>query len=540
MRPSSFAALAFIVLVLACGPGGGQPSGSSGSDAPAPRYGGVLQVPVNSDIDDMDITLGASLGAGEQGVAEAYNSLLGFKAGPGIDYNELTLRPELAERWEVSSDARRFTFYLRKGVKFADLPPVNGRELTSGDVKWSIEYVSRTGWAQEKKLRSSNIAWMYEGLDRVETTDATTVVVRFTEPFAPFLSYAASDFNAVLAREVYEQDGHLSDRMVGTGPFQLDAGASQKGTRWVFKRHPRYWEQERPYLDELRMLVLTNDAAMMAAFQARQLDVLTGRITTQQAEDLKKALADVPGMEFLAPAPLVLFMNQGKPPLSDFKLRKAVALAVDPDEFVKVVFGGKGGWAMPGAFHEHFSQEEIRQIQRRDLEEAKRLVREAGFPNGIELEFMYNPGQNAAYQTSMELLQAQLRKVGINLALKVAESNSVSGQRRRSGDYQLNSLFSSNDEVDAFLTRFLPGSKTNYIFQNDPKLTELILAQRREGDVAKRRELVRQAARYIYDNAYALTLVRGVDYEFWQPALKAYAPNYGNKAWPLAHSWLER
>src|SRR5207249_4308880 len=201
---------------------------------------------------------------------QPFNSLLGFKSGPGIDYNDLTLQPELAEKWEIGPDARTFTFHLRKGVKFHDLPPANGREVTSADVKWSFEYWSRTGWAKEKKLPLGQFEWFFEGVQAIEAPDPSTVSVKFQDPFVPFISYAGSDFNTVAPHEVYEQDGHLKDRAIGTGAFWVDFASSQKGTRWVYKKNSTYWDTGKPYIDEIRWLVLPDDATTLAAFQTKQ------------------------------------------------------------------------------------------------------------------------------------------------------------------------------------------------------------------------------------------------------------------------------
>src|SRR5438270_11722960 len=113
---------------------------------------------------------------------------------------------------------------------------------------------------------------MLEALDSVTTPDPYTVVVRFREPFAPFINYAASERLPIVPHEIYDLDGHFKDRIAGTGAFQLDAAASQKGTRWVFRKNPNYWEPGRPYLDEVRWVVIRDTAAGFVAFQTRQVD----------------------------------------------------------------------------------------------------------------------------------------------------------------------------------------------------------------------------------------------------------------------------
>src|SRR5687767_881306 len=135
----SFAAL------LAVGCGVSQQPAAPAGESSGPKHGGTLKVRHSLDPYDWDISYTGKAIGNREGRALATNSLLGFKTGPDIQYYQGIIRPELAERWEVSADAKTFTFHLRKGVKFANIAPVNGREFTSADVKWSYEYLARAG-----------------------------------------------------------------------------------------------------------------------------------------------------------------------------------------------------------------------------------------------------------------------------------------------------------------------------------------------------------------------------------------------------------
>ena len=542
------------LLAAACGGRGGGSSGSSGSPAAGagagatqgtPKSGGTLSARVTTDPFDWDMSYVGKSQPNQDGATLSYNSLLGFRSGPGIAYDQLELRPELAERWE-STEATTFTFHLRKGAKFHNLPPVNGRELTAADVKWSFEYGSRTGDFKDKKLPQGQFDWFFEGLDRIETPDASTVTVRFKQPFAPFLNYAGSDWNPIVAREVFEQDGNLKGKLIGTGPFQLDSGASQKGSRWVWKRNPSYWDAGRPYVDEVRWLVLPDDSATFSAFQTRQLDIVGvaggTTITPSSAEQIKRANPKATVFEFPDTGPPHLYLNMRKAPLGDLRVRKAIALGIDRDEFVRTLTAGKGGLALPGAFPDTFSQDEMKQMLRYDPTEAKRLLTEAGFANGLELEYIF-PGKayGDQYITEMELLQAQLKKVGVNLKLVSIDKEDYS-TRKKTGDYVMTHTAKSLEvDVDSYLYAvFHSASKANYGGSKDPKLDDLVQAQRRETDPAKRRELVRQAVQYVNDTVQALALYNGINFQFAQPHVKDYAPNFGTKGLFLADTWLEK
>ena len=165
-----------------------------------PHYGGQLSLRLPNDIDDFDVTYSGQVSA----IAEfslAYNRLLGFKSGPDVKYQDALVGAELADQWEVP-DAQTFIFHLRRGAKFASLPPVNGRELTSADVKFSYEYASRTGQFNGKNLPRGQYKWMLEGLGSVETADPYTATVRFQKPFVPFLDYVCHPDLSILPHEM--------------------------------------------------------------------------------------------------------------------------------------------------------------------------------------------------------------------------------------------------------------------------------------------------------------------------------------------------
>jgi peptide/nickel transport system substrate-binding protein len=569
VRTGVIGAITASLLVMSCAPGappasnsgtqkpaaetgsassGGAPSNAAPAAQPAatvagePKYGGRFSVQVVDDPFDWDPTdRGKSL-PNQWGLSLAYESLVGFKNGPGVSFEAAQLEPELAERWEVSPDSSVFTFFLQKGVKFANIAPVNGRELTSADVKWSYEYFSRTGEFKDKGLQKAQYDWMFENLKSVDVVDPYTVKVTFSEPFAPFLYYAGSPFIPIMPHEIYDQDSHFHDKIVGTGPFQLDLGASQKGSRWSFKKNPTYWQPGKPYIDEVQWLVIRDDAAANAAFQAKQLDWQGDNMTTTDAESFRKANPQAEMIEYVRVAPIHLYMNTRKAPLDDVRVRKAISLGIDRDEFVKVFTAGKGGWALAGAFPDTFSKEEIHQMLRYDPAESKKILADAGFPNGIEIEYMYTPKSlGEQHVQEMELLQSQLKKVGINLNVKPFEYADLSN-RRRAGDFTMNHTAKAIEgDVDSYLWTWHPTSRSNYAGVNDPALNALLEGQRRESDPAKRREIVRQAVKMVNeDHVYGLALYSGVDFEFTQPWVKNYYPNFLFFGWPVLNSWIEK
>ena len=516
---------------------------SSASSVGKPQPGGQLITRVTTDPFDWDMSYTGKSLPNQEGTSVAYDSLLSFKNGPDVTYDTLMLQPRLAQRWEIP-DAQTYIFHLHNNAKFANVAPVNGRALTSSDVKWSFEYASRTGQFKDKKMSVGQFGWFFEGLNTVDTPDMATATVRFQEPFVPFINYSASNFNIIVPHEIYDQYGNFKDHIVGSGPYQIDEAASQKGSRWVWKKNLDYWDAGKPYINQITWLVLTDDASAAAAFQTKQLDLLGGgggNLGVTQAQQVKKDNPDAVMYSYTNPAPLHLYMNNRVAPLNDTRVRQAISLAMDRDEFIKSIVGGQGAWALAGAFPDTFSQAEIKQILHYDPAKAKQLLSDAGYADGLSMDFIY-PGNayGDVYIQEMQLFQAQLKKVGVNLNLKSLDKGTYSTDKKK-GNYVI--TFTGKDlsgDVDSYLyATFHTGQRDNYAGVSDPKLDAMIEAQRQETDPAKRRTLVRQAVQYINEQAYSLAMFYGPGFQFWQPRLKNYAPHFGVNGWPITNSWLE-
>jgi peptide/nickel transport system substrate-binding protein len=518
------------------------PSGAAGK----PRAGGTLLTPVPNDPSDWDMGYLGRNTPNNLGQILAYDTLLSAKHGPDVRYEDLVLQPALAERWETP-DAQTYTFHIRKGVTFADLPPVSGRELTAADIKWTYEYWSRSGQFRDKNLPVAQYGWFFEGMRTIETPDSSTVVIRFDQPFAPFINYTGSYWNPIVPRDIYEHDGNLKSRMVGTGPFQLDPSASQKGTRWVFKKNPSYWDAGKPYIDQVEWVIVPDDSTTIAAFQSKQVDILgaTGAaLDFNTAKAIKAANPAAVMYPYVTFGPLLfIYINNRAAPLNDRRVRQAISLATDPDEFINTFAGGQGERTLAGAFPDTFTQQEIKQLQSYDPAQAKQLLSAAGYANGLDLEFIFNPAYGQLHVSGVQLFQAQMRKAGINVTLKSMDSVAVSNARAQ-GKYLLTATPRTTalvGDVDSYAyANFHTGSANNQSFVSDSKLDALLEAQRRELDQAKRKDLVRQAVRLIVEEAYSIAIFRATSYQFWQPYLKGYAPNFGTLGVPQADSWLQK
>lgn len=522
-------------------------TGAGSASAGQPKLGGDFTAGIASDPANFDPT-GKPLQVENASFIEAaYDALLSVKLGPDVKYNAVTLTPGLADKWEIP-DPRTYTFHLHPGVTFHNLPPVNGRALTSADVKWTIEYQARIdqfkgGVFEGKTLPPSLNDSMYTGIDRIDTPDANTVVVHFASPFSPFLNYLGLLRNAVVAHEVFDKDGHFMNTLVGTGPFSLDGNATKPGSRWLMRKNPSYFRGGHPYLDRLNFLVLADQATNVAGFKTRQIDLLRNTfITPVSAPQIQRDNPDAVIFQYDDTSGGLLFENVRKPPLNDVRIRKAIALSIDRDAYSKTFSGGKGKPAVVGAGPDFFTPDEVKQFAKFDPAQAKQLVAAAGYANGVDLEMHY-PGtdRGQSYINVIQFIQAQLKAANINVTLESFDSATF-GKRQRSGDFQLD--FEAKPvvgDIDGYVYyNWYSKSVGNFGGVADPKLDGLLDAQRAELDAKKRDDLLRQIAQYINDNALYTAFAYGVGWYFWQPYLKNFAPNIARQAPPINDAWVSK
>ena len=506
----------------------GSPTAPAAAQNGKPKYGGQLNLAVVDDPGN-----GGSFDPANKRTDGTFilgttnNSLLGFKLGSDVKYTDVTIQPELAARWEVP-DALTYTFHLQPGVQFANVAPVNGRQMTSEDVKWTYEYLSGTGAL--KGVAPKGAASLFTGLQSIETPDPSTVVVRFKDSFAPFLTYVATDFTPILAHEIHDQDGTFSKRLAGTGPFQLDTAATEPGKRWVWKKNATYFQKGLPYLDQINWLVVPDDATQEAAFETKQVDILTlgtANLTLDTVEQVKKVSPGIFVYDYPDRASNYFYMNVSKPPLDDARVRQAIGLSINRDEFIKTFGHGSGQWALAASQPGLFTDQETKQILKYDVTQAKQLVAASGHASGVDVELVFRKSSDKLVAL-LQLLQAQLKQSGINLKLTQVETG-VDSERRRTGDYQLATTADppgeSPDSDSVLYPLFYPNDPGNRGRVNDPELTPLLVAQRREVDPAKRKELIRQAIRRINEVPWSFALYYGTTYEAWWPYFKNYAPN---------------
>jgi len=528
---------AAVGLSSACHQAGTSPRAGSASSPAQPKDGGTLNLRLANEIATWNASLERSIYV-TKAIRLAYDSLLGYQSGPETPYDKYVLEPRLAQRWEIP-DQQTYILHLRDGVTFQHLPPVNGRPFVASDVKWSLEFLSTTGPFKTAGVPTSVYKSDFLGMDAIQTPDDSTVTVHFQQSFAPFLNYLGSERLPMLPHEIWDQDHTLADLIVGTGPYQLDGASSIRNQRYVWRRNPAYWEHGKPHIDTLNWLMITDDSSGYAAFEANRVDMITDNIQAPQMHLLKKDRPDSQ-IQRLDAGTMNESFNVSRPPLNDLRVRKAISLGVDREEMIRVVGGGEGRWGVPNAAPDDFTLDELKQMLPYDPQQAKQLLSATGVAD-ITLETLWcTDCYGTQFQTLMQLMQAQLKQIGINLRLRPVDSPTAN-QSSAAHDYTMRgTLKAPQVDMDGFIyDSFYPGDPQNYGRVDDPPLTALLDSQRVEFDPARRRDLWRQIERRINGEMYwMLSLYIANIFAVWHPRLRNFGLNASTNGWPLENAWL--
>ncbi|MBI2906134.1 MAG: hypothetical protein HYX92_00615 [Chloroflexi bacterium] len=451
--------------------------------------------------------------------------------------------PDLAKEWSLSADGKTYTFQLREGVKWHD-----GQAFTSADVKYSLERVK----APPKGV-SSRWASLFLKVSSVEAPDPQTFKVTLKEPQPAFLAFTSAPWLPLVPRHVLEKEGQdvLAKKVVGTGAFRFKS--YERGVSYDAERFKDYFDKDRPYLDGFKQFIVPDVGSRFAALRTGQLDAIFifPGITPAQAEEIAKPeLKDkLVVQKGAVEAAWYFAMNIARKPWSDVRVRKAVSLLWDRKASIQAIedgFGDVGAFMSPGSPWS-LPKEELantpgyRADKSADLAEAKKLMADAGYPNGFETTILTRKG--SSYEKGSVFSADQLAKIAIKATLNVQESTAYTSARlKREFDTDVQPLGFGVDDPDAVLSiTYVTGGGQNYTSFSDPESDRLFAEQSTTLDQAKRKETVLQLQRRLLDQVpLVIQLWRGRALAH-QKYVKGYnfSTNLYNN-WTYIDVWLDK
>jgi peptide/nickel transport system substrate-binding protein len=496
-----------------------KPAAQSTNAPAAVKKGGMLIV--GADVNPVGLDPALTTAFASVAIYEQMYSSLGT-----LEYKTNKVKPDLAESWR-NVDDKTVEFKLRPGVKFH-----GGREVTAEDVKYTVDRLMDQ--ANSVPLRS----YLGPGA-AAEVVDKYTVRLTNEGVYAPLLSVVADRRpTAIVDREVVEKNGNLGNWDGGSGPFKLVEYTPD--VRVVLEKFGDYWEKDLPILERIEFRIIPDEQARIAAIRTGDVDltVLKDPKTARLLKDDRNVvLNDVPSF-WRSASPF----NTQREPLGDVRVRQAISYAIDRQEIINTVLLGEGvptgplppgeeEWAIP-VTPENFPTYQY------NPDKARQLLKEAG-AEGLKIGIQAAPAYAPDIPTA-EVLQAQLKKVGIELTVQQMEWAAVL-QAQRDFNFDLNLTFNTNrPDPDTYLGVAHSKFSQNWGRYNNPKMDELLDKGRTTTDLAERKKVYAEAQKLFATELPYLYLYVIKNYEPARPHVKGYVPMASGYRLALKETWVDK
>lgn len=534
------------------GPAQGVTATATGGEA---KRGGVYKYTLTNDPPTIDPYRNASSNT-KTVAAHTYSRLFRIDAQPGVQPYEAEIVPDVAESAE-SQDGQHWVVKLKQGVKFHNVAPVSGREMTSADVLFSFERLTAEG--------SPNAAAV-SYITGVEALDDYTLQFTLDGPSPSFLE-TLSDANLLFIQPT-EADGGFDPSLqaIGTGPWVLDEYLVSQSLN--YSKHPEYFESGVPYLDGVQTLIIPEYANRMAQFQAGSIMAMT--VTSDDVPNLREESPDVQWV----PIPggtlnFVGFSGEDRDPTApwrDERFRRAVSMAID--RAGQMEFGFNLGaiteaglhypvmWnncPVPASFGPRWwvdpqSEEQGPSAAYFEFnpEEATALLQAVGLGSD-EINFHYagNNHYGPGFDRLAQVVFAWLGDVGIPLTNEPQDYNSQYITQTFRGEFNglMLGVETPFPEINGYFNRMFGQDQSNHGRVHDPVMDDLITKQRHEMDEPTRREFVAEMQRRNGDQMFYVPVQPsgGAVWEAFQPEVRGVrrTRGYGAASENLPYYWLD-
>ena len=484
-----------------------------------PRRGGILNAALAGDPPSLDMHQEQTFMVA-QPMGPVYNNLIVFDP-----HNYPQIIGDLAKSWTVSDDYLTYNFILHEGVKFHD-----GSELTAADVKASWDRIVFPPEGVVSPRRSN-----YPMIKSIEVPDGLTVIFRLHYPSPSFLTSMAHPANFIYAKKYLDADPHYyKNQTVGTGPFKLKNYV--RGSVIELERNPNYWKKGFPYLDGIKYFIIKDDGARAKAIRAGRVDVELRFLPPGEVDAIKAQMGDK--VVVAAPRNIGAFgvtINVDKKPFDDERVRKALSLALDRYDMAKTLSPITNLDTVGGLTHPDtpwgLNPEELQALpgfgtdHEANLREAKRLLAEAGYPNGFKT-VLTNRNVKLPYIDLAVYVVSAWKKIGVEAEHRLEESATWS-QTRVTRDFELlidpygSQTVGDPDEI---LDKFTTGASENWGRFSDPVVDNLFQQQAREMDVQKRIQLVKEMDKRVLEKVWRIQGLWNTRLEVRTTKIRNYEP----------------
>jgi len=470
-----------------------------------PQYGGDEIMGLMADPGGLDVM---------QSVTGYWCSALMNGYLHSVNTSDQTLEPQMADGVEVV-DETTYVWKLKQGVKFHNVDPTWGREVTAADVVFSMQR------RRDDPIILNDKQLLRDFTARFEATDNYTFSLTTTRPYSPTLDEFGNPSYPVIPHEAIEKWGDLSQHPVGCGAFILDNYV--KSERLKVVKNPEFYIPSRPFLDSIEWVIMTEEASLFQSFRTKRHDFCGAPLDKLKVEELigmkHVVVKKSPNYWYRS-----LLLRVDRDPFVDERMRQAVDLAVDRQDLIDKVAFGEGffsGPVSPSLDYWALPQDEVRDFYKVDLTEAKRLVEAAGYGDGVEVDA---PVMNTnALTKDAAIVKEHLAKIGITLNIQPKDIPTLLAQFLYPGNFQILWFYNlPYVEPDRPLCQWFSKGIAGISFTgyNNPAMDEWVWKERSEFDPQKRRQIVLDAQR-------AMMREHG-------PQINTYSP----QSWVATWDWI--
>ena len=525
--------------------------------AGGPQYGGIVNMSAYADSRDWDPKGSSSLSS-IQAVSQLYNQLVQYDT---VDTSLIVC--DLCESWEASNGGQTLTFHLRDDVSWLD-----GEKLDADDVHNSMlrygdldSKMGRSGLWRQYTLEASN--------GGVNLIDDHTVEFNLKFASGAFIKFLAVDYVKVLPKHLLDQgiDLNLAENVIehqsGSGPFVLDE--YQRGSFYKVSKNENYFKEGKPYFDGIEHTIIVDTSVLISQIKAGQIDMSNGgftNLTPTQVFDLERDTdGQYRGVAVQPTADWGLMLNVKKEPFNDARVRQAIALAIDYQQWNDLVFDNTSGVGCPlmGLAHSFEECETWPGLRPKDTPEgqadlarAKELMAEAGLADGFETRM--DVRQVGTYPDQCNVVKNQLEK---ELNIRVTDFQvypsaagydlfATSRPADQAGDWELACQGEGQVvlDVDGIMGGvYLKGATRNYTDWENDWVNQKFEEQKVELDPEKRREINKELEAFLFtqDDNHWITLGWGVLQWVIGEQIKNFnAPQTVQTHFKHEDIWLER
>ncbi|MEO6781807.1 MAG: ABC transporter substrate-binding protein, partial [Bradyrhizobium sp.] len=419
-----------------------------------------------------------------------FNNLVIYKQD--VAQNSMdSIVPDLAESWAWSADRKTLTFKLRQGVKWHD-----GKPFTSADVKCTFDMLM--GKSPQKFRKNPRKSW-YDQVVDVTTNGDFEASFNLKRPQPALLALLASGYTPIYPCHV--SPAEMRVHPIGTGPFKFVEFKANESIKLT--RNPDYWKKGLPHLDGIEFTIIPNRSTAILAFIAGKFDMtFPTEVSIPLLKDVKSQ--DPKAVCVVEPDNVStnIIVNSSAPPFDNLDIRRAMALAIDRNAFIKILFEGQadiggtmlpapaGLWSMPKDMLETIPG------YGPDVEanraEARKLMAKAGYGPDKHLQVKVSTRNIPVYRDPAVILIDQLKSIYIDADLDVVETaNWFSKVARKDYALGLNLTGNAVDDPDqSFYENYSCHSERNYTNYCNPAIEKLFDQQSQETDIDKRKKLV--------------------------------------------------